>query len=144
MHASFDTLKFDWILSRADEEVLAKLALEIMQAVPAIRVLKPPQQGLLMMRVQETVENEPFNLGEILVTECTVLLEEEGLGWGCCLGANEQRALYLAVLDLAWHCLPEWAQRIGAALAEEEKRVAQEEKILAAGVETTRVRFEVK
>lgn len=130
------------ILHRVDNGILSQLAHSVLAAVPEIRVIKPPQMGLVMMRARETVENQPFNLGEVLVTECTVALGE-ATGWGCCLGDDPDRAYHLAVLDLALHLGVGPVDRIEAALLAQEERILQEDRAEFANIARSRVQFEV-
>ena len=53
-----------------------------------------------MARVKETVDGEVFNLGEVLATNCEVLLDGEP-GWGMIPGDDPERALCAAVVDAA-------------------------------------------
>jgi alpha-D-ribose 1-methylphosphonate 5-triphosphate synthase subunit PhnG len=53
-----------------------------------------------MTRVRETVDGEVFNLGEVLVTRCEVLLDGEP-GWAVVVGEDPERALCGAALDAA-------------------------------------------
>jgi len=139
-----DDLRYQWVAAKADDECITSLAGEIMHMVPGIKVLKTPKAGLLMLRARESVENKPFNVGEVLITECVVIYGEDSTGWGCCLGEEITRAFNLAVLDLAWRYFPEWKPKLIAALESEEKRLLQEESLMAALVESTSVKFEVR
>ncbi|MGB9858751.1 MAG: phosphonate C-P lyase system protein PhnG [Moorellaceae bacterium] len=130
------------ILHKVDNDILRTLARNVLGTVPEIKVIKPPQVGLLMMRVRETVENKPFNVGEVLVTECTVALGET-TGWGCCLGDEPERAYHLAVLDLALQLGVGPVDRIEAALLAEEKRIQQEERAEWVNMARSKVQFEV-
>jgi len=135
--------KVDGMLARADDRMIERLARGITEVNPGITVLKAPQIGLVMMRAQEAVENAGFNLGELLVTECTVTRGEGEVGWGLCLGENPDRAFHLAVLDLAWEHIPEQRRELEAALTAIAAHVRHEDAVLSASVDRTRVRFEV-
>ncbi len=134
--------RFRTILHRVDKGILGQLARSVLAAVPEIRVIKPPQVGLVMIRARETVENQPFNLGEVLVTECTVALGE-ATGWGCCLGDDPDRAYHLAVLDLVLHLGVGPVERIEAALLAEEERILQEDVSEFASIARSQVQFDV-
>jgi alpha-D-ribose 1-methylphosphonate 5-triphosphate synthase subunit PhnG len=130
------------VLWRMDGKVIEQIAIGVMKALPDIRVLKVPQEGLVMMRGRETMENRPFNLGEVLVTECTVASGEK-VGWGCCLGASPERAYHLAVIDLCQHSFPDVWGELENILTVVNSRLEREEAVLSAGVNRTRVKFEV-
>jgi len=138
-----DAGKVDGMLARADDKTVEGLARAVMEINPDITVIKAPQAGLVMMRARESVENAGFNLGELLVTECTVTRREDEIGWGLCLGENPERAFHLAVLDLAWEHIPEQRREIETALTVIATFVRQLDAALFASVDRTRVRFEV-
>lgn len=131
------------MLARADDKTIERLACAVMEVNPDITVIKTPQAGLLMMRAREAVENAGFNLGELLVTECTVTRRDGEIGWGLCLGENPERAFHLAVLDLVWEHIPEQRREIETALKVIATFARQMDAALYASVERTRVRFEV-
>ena len=86
-------------VSYAPPERLKALAERCLQASEA-EVTSVPRPALVMARVRETVDGEVFNLGEVLVTTCEVLLDGEP-GWGMVLGNEPERALCTAVVDAA-------------------------------------------
>ncbi len=65
--------------------------------------------GYLPVYINHPYHNEPYYIGEILVTEAEVLCDitkEEGetkfsLGYGVCFGHNEAKAISMAILDRA-------------------------------------------
>lgn len=98
-----------------------------------------PEPSLLMVRVRETVDGEVFNLGEVLVTRCEMILDGEP-GWGMALGDDPERALCAAVLDAASRRgFPDGVEgelRLQLAFAREARRGRW------ASVQPTRVEFE--
>ena len=64
----------------------------------AIAILKEPQAGLIMMRAKESAADTVFNLGEVLVSDCTVTVDGH-LGYGLVLGNKPRRAEAAAILD---------------------------------------------
>src|SRR5882672_6707687 len=100
------------IVSNASEEQVSRLADIVLSGYEhsQVRLLSWPRQGLVMLRVRETVANSLFNAGEILVTE--VKLELDGqFGFGMVIGDSPRRALGVALVDAAL--------RKGGALAEQ-------------------------
>nr|MBA2682756.1 phosphonate C-P lyase system protein PhnG [Ktedonobacteraceae bacterium] len=90
------------ILAHSSEEQLSHLASLVLRAYAAsqVRLLRGPQQGLVMLRVMETVANSQFHAGEILVTE--VRLELDGqFGYGMVIGDSPRRAMAVALVDAA-------------------------------------------
>jgi alpha-D-ribose 1-methylphosphonate 5-triphosphate synthase subunit PhnG len=93
-----------------------------------------------MMPVQDSVEQSPFYLGEVLITEATVEIEGT-IGYGFTLEVNLERALCFAIIDAALrHDLPE-AREIQGLLARQTEIIKnkrlQEKRLIAA----TRVNF---
>lgn len=105
-----------------------------------VEALSGPEPVLLMLRARETVEDDTFNLGEVLVTRCELVLDGEP-GWGMVLGDDPERALCAAVLDAAyWRGMPEAAQdELGLQLA----FVRETRRRRWAEVQPTRVEFGV-
>ena len=110
------------VLAHCNETHLTELAETVLTAYPmnTVTLLSGPRQGLVMLRMQESVADSDFNAGEILVTE--VRLELDGsFGFGMVLGDNPRRALAIALVDAALRKNGELAlqlQRDIAALAE--------------------------
>jgi len=94
-----ETQKLFEVTAYADLGLLRELAERCLEGEQAELVARPAT-GLLMNRIVETVEGEVFNLGEVLVTRCEVLLGGER-GWSMVLGQEPERALCAAVLDAA-------------------------------------------
>lgn len=63
-------------------------------------LLVAPERGLVMLRVEDGAEGEPFNLVEVLVTRCQLVVDGER-GWATVLGHEPERAVATAVLDAA-------------------------------------------
>lgn len=111
-----------------------------MRDAEQVEVKAPPEPVLVMMRAKETVDGELFNLGEVLVSSCEVLLSGEP-GWATVPGDEPERALSAAVLDAANHsgAIPEDLREELAlllAFAREDRRVRW------AKVQPSRVEFE--
>lgn len=107
-----------------------------------VEVNSPPEPVLVMARVRETVDGEVFNLGEVLVTRCEVLLDGKP-GWGMVTGDNAGRALCAAIVDAASRSGrrtsgDDFERELGLLLAF--AREARRERW--AGVQPTRVEFE--
>lgn len=75
-----------------------------------VQILKEPQARLIMMRAKDSATTEVFNLGEVLVSDCTVTVDGQ-LGYGLVLGNQPQRAEAVAILDAVFHAPgKKWAE----------------------------------
>jgi len=130
------------ILSMASDETIEDVAKLVLEDAPDAEIIRGPRVGLVMMQAKESVEDEIFNLGEVLVSECAVTLGNF-VGWGICMGENLKRASNLALIDLAFEASLPVISKI-AAVAEKEQRdqEAKKEELFAA-VLRSRVDFEV-
>ncbi|MDK2816886.1 MAG: alpha-D-ribose 1-methylphosphonate 5-triphosphate synthase subunit PhnG [Moorella sp. (in: firmicutes)] len=130
-----------YIVAAGELTALVPLAEEVLQT-GEVKVVQEPATSLVMMQALETVQGYPFNLGEVLITECAV--EVNGVpGKGYALGDEGERALCLALFDAALRGGHPLATRIRALLREEEEKIRQRELAEFAVVNRTRVEFEV-
>jgi len=87
--------------------------------VPAYRFLRKPESGMTMVRARAGGTGAQFNLGEVSVTRCAVVLDGDGVAGvaylqGC--GARGARhAERAAVLDALMQ-LPTWQARVQASV----------------------------
>jgi alpha-D-ribose 1-methylphosphonate 5-triphosphate synthase subunit PhnG len=96
-------------VSYAPRERLLDMAERCLENAAA-ELSRGPETALMMARIEDPVDGEVFNLGEILVTRCEMILDGEN-GWGMVLGDDPERALCAAVLDAAyWRGMPEETQ----------------------------------
>ncbi|BBI35932.1 phosphonate C-P lyase system protein PhnG [Cohnella abietis] len=61
-----------------------------------------PALGLVMMRASESVTGQAFNVGEILISDSTVMLDGT-LGYGVTMGNDADKAYTLALIDAIYH-----------------------------------------
>jgi alpha-D-ribose 1-methylphosphonate 5-triphosphate synthase subunit PhnG len=128
------------ILVEGKRTLLERLTSEI-EASSNVRTLRSPETSLVMGKAKDSVSGQPFFIGEILVTECTVELDGT-TGFGICLGEEPEKAYCLAVVDAAFQAghpdIPVWTEL----LQEEEKHVLQREKQELERILQTKVHFE--
>ncbi|CAG2151787.1 phosphonate C-P lyase system protein PhnG [Cupriavidus numazuensis] len=95
------------------DEVYAQLSGQ--GALPAYRLLRKPEAGMAMVRGRAGGTGEQFNLGEMSVTRCAVVLEDgaaEGTaGVGYVQGRSTRHAEQAAVLDALLQ-RADWHQRV--------------------------------
>ena len=85
------------VLARADAESLDRLLKEA--HLPAYKVLRGPEGGLVMVRGRAGGGGSPFNLGEMTVTRCTIRTESGLVGHAYIAGRDERRAELAALVD---------------------------------------------
>ena len=83
------------VLARADADELS----ERLGTLPAYRVLRGPEAGLVMVRGRTGGGGAPFNLGEMTATRCTVRTEAGFVGHAYVAGRNERQAELAALAD---------------------------------------------
>lgn len=106
-----------YLNSKERTKVLGQCALHNLQiwlakikTVGEVKIIKAAKTGLVMMRARDTVAEQVFNLGEVLVSDCTVMLDRQ-TGYGLVMGNQPERAEATAVFDaLFCHPEPKWAQ----------------------------------
>lgn len=106
-------------------------------------VIAEPTVGMIMARAIEGARGEVFNVGEILVTECQVRIDQTE-GWSMLMGSRSAGALAVATLDAAIE-----ASRVACDLIDEVllRLIAQQDAELAsaqAELASTRVQFEIQ
>ena len=86
------------VLAKADVEDLERhwSALGI---APAYRHLRAPETGLVMLRGRVSGTGAPFNVGEMTVTRCSLVLEDGTVGHGCVGGSDGRHAEIAALCD---------------------------------------------
>lgn len=137
-------MKHYQILAHCTEEELSKLALLVLQSYSAsqVKFLSGPRQGLVMLRMQESVADSQFNAGEILVTE--VKLELDGqFGFGTVIGDSFRRATAVALVDAALRKSGPLAQELDGELAELARALQARREKLYQLVATSKVAFDV-
>ena len=130
------------ILASSSEEQVCQLASLVLEAYPEskVRLLSGPQRGLVMLRVQETVANSQFHVGEILVTE--VKLELDGqFGFGMVIGDSPHRAI--ALVDAALRLQGPIAAQLEQELTNLQQQLIHHRQHLYKIAATTKVNFEV-
>lgn len=83
------------LLARAKPDLLAGLFPDL----PEHRFLRPPEIGAVMVRGRTGGVGQPFNLGEMTVTRCTVTLADGAVGHAHVQGRDKGHATRAAILD---------------------------------------------
>jgi len=137
----------DWgaALAAADPTAVAALAARI-TARARIEALAPPREGLMLLRLRDSVAGAPFHLGEIPVARVHLRLidgDQVAEGGAVLMSDDLPRVTQIAVLDAAlaagWSEAPEIEALITAGQAARARTEADRRLVL----ECTRVDFEL-
>ncbi|WP_449355077.1 phosphonate C-P lyase system protein PhnG [Virgibacillus natechei] len=94
------------ILIRGESSLAHKFAAEIVQTYDCLEIIAP-HYGLTMVKMRESAKNSLFYLGEVLITEAKVEIQEQ-IGIGLVTGMEMELAKNLAIIDAAYKArLPE-------------------------------------
>jgi alpha-D-ribose 1-methylphosphonate 5-triphosphate synthase subunit PhnG len=89
----------DFILCECELEPL-KAFVESMEEGFEITIAKMPSICMTMIEAEDSVEQQPFYLGEALTTECQLIVNGQ-IGYGVCLGDEPVRSYCIAFFDAA-------------------------------------------
>lgn len=127
------------LLARAPAAALDALWQDL-GAAPAFRWLRPPEVGAVMVQGRTGGTGAPFNLGEMTVTRCALVLEAGAVGHGYVQGRDKRQAEQAALVDALMQ--GDGAGQLRAALLEPlaaQMRAAQDSR--AAKAAATKVAF---
>lgn len=128
------------ILIQENGHLAQKLAETIIDVYECKEILAP-QYGLTMIKMRESAKNSLFYIGEVLITEAKVEINN-CIGIGIVVGMEDELAKHLAIIDAAYKAeLPEtiiWHTH----LIEAEKRITKELVKKQAELFKTKVNFE--
>jgi len=87
----------DYILCECELQPLEAFVVTLEETVE-VKLVKEPALCMTMVQAEDSVEFQPFYLGEALTTECELLVN--GIrGIGICLGDEPVRAYCIAFMD---------------------------------------------
>jgi alpha-D-ribose 1-methylphosphonate 5-triphosphate synthase subunit PhnG len=127
------------ILIKGPVSVPQKLAREILSRYE-VRTIEDANNGLVMIKVREGAKQSLFYIGEVLVTECKVMLNG-CLGIGIVKGHEPELAYNLAVIDAAYNAGLAETKAWTSELLLEEERIKKNDQDLAARILKTKVNF---
>lgn len=128
------------ILINGSRQLAKELAGEIEKNY-SLEVIQEPEHGMVMLKTRETAQKSLFYLGEVIVTECKVMLMNS-IGIGIVIGDQPEFAYQLAVIDAAFlEQLPETTRWIQL-LQEEESNINEERMAYYNDILKTKVSFE--
>ncbi|MEK5036996.1 phosphonate C-P lyase system protein PhnG [Sporosarcina sp. FSL K6-3457] len=107
-----------------------------------IHVLAEPHHALTMIKMRETAKKTLFYLGEVLVTETKVQINQS-FGVGIVVGDEEELSYWLAVIDAAYEANLAETKKWTALFEEEEQRIRENKLTQEASLLKTKVNFEM-
>lgn len=128
------------LIAISEDEALIRLSSKVENS-SEVRVLREVV-GMVMAQARDSVEGVKFNLGEVLVSEAEVRIDE-AVGYSMVLGMKPAKARAGAILDAAIEADHPLRDEIIAHLEEERERLEERRRSLWAAVKRTRVDFEV-
>ncbi|USK29974.1 phosphonate C-P lyase system protein PhnG [Bacillus sp. CMF21] len=111
------------ILIEGNPNLLKKFSAQV-EETHTVKVNRSPSTGLVMMKTRDSVSRQPFYMGEVLITDCTVEVNGSQ-GLGVLIGEEPDRAYSLAVVDAAFNAKLPIAGLWLHELEEEERNIAK-------------------
>lgn len=120
------TPRQEWmrVLAQAEPAELER-AFAALPALPAHRWLRKPETGMAMVRARSGGTGSQFNLGELTVTRCALLLEDGTMGVAYVRGRSQRHAEQAALADALLQT-GQWHDRLQDALIDPLARAAHE------------------
>jgi alpha-D-ribose 1-methylphosphonate 5-triphosphate synthase subunit PhnG len=131
----------DYILCECDLEALASFVRELEQGY-SVTVVRHPAVCMTMVQAEDSVEGQPFYLGEALTTECELLVEGQA-GHGLCLGDEPLRCYCIAVVDALLLSADRNLERIEAFLEGQSAAIAERQQLEYNHIQRTKVDFKL-
>jgi len=128
------------ILTRAVPEETKDLADAAIPLLGNIQVIKN-RTGLVMLPYTDSAEGAAFHLGEVLVAEAHIHLDDGEEGYGMVIGRDSVLAMALAVIDV---CIAKniMVDEISAFISQQSQLLEDADTDLLKQVEATRVEME--
>jgi alpha-D-ribose 1-methylphosphonate 5-triphosphate synthase subunit PhnG len=140
VQSSFSQTQYLTILTHAPAERVKLFADEVIPHLGKITVLRN-RTGLAMLPYTDSAKGARFHLGEVLVSEAHVRLENGVEGYAVCVGRDLLQALAVALLDAAMQADIQ-QDSISAFIGEQQNAQQQADDELLRQVEATRIEME--
>lgn len=131
----------DYILVEGDLHRIKDFVAHIESSL-TINVTKQPTIGLTMVRAADSVESQEFYLGEVLITECEISIDNI-VGIGICTGDEPVRSYCMAVVDAVMKSDFEQKSMAEDFLKKEAELILSKEDELKAMINKTKVDFKL-
>jgi len=131
----------DKIWCECNLESFESMVSEIEKLYP-IKILQMPLLCMTMVKAEDSVEFQPFYLGEALTTETEVQIDDK-IGIGLCLGDEPVRSYCIAVMDALRQLPGEKPSLIQNFLKKEGERLEKEKLVEHNHILRTKVDFKL-
>lgn len=134
-------LNQDYILCECSLSALENFVTELEKNFIVV-VVKAPTICMTMVKAEDSVESQPFYLGEALTTECQLLVNDR-IGYGICIGDEPVRAYCIAFFDAIVGIENEFLPQINQFLKEQLAAIELSQKIEHNHILRTKVDFKI-
>ena len=94
-----DKKRLSKILAKADRQAIAAISSEILKSYSPV-IIKEPGKTLAMIKMREPVKNSLFYIGEVIVCEAVVEIDNIK-GAAVLMGDDTEKTLNMAIIDAA-------------------------------------------
>ncbi|SER25997.1 alpha-D-ribose 1-methylphosphonate 5-triphosphate synthase subunit PhnG [Gracilibacillus ureilyticus] len=112
---------------------LAKELAEVIKKKYEYQPISEPEYGLTMIKMRESAKKSLFYIGEVMVTEAKVEINQS-IGIGIVIGMEDELAQHLAIIDAAYRAnLPEtveWEPVLETTAKQLEEQRAREQRVI--------------
>ncbi len=131
----------DYILCECDAAALEAFVGEL-ESCHTIQIIRQPAVCMTMVKAEDSVESQPFYLGEVLVTDCEVQVDGQA-GFGLCMGDEPVRSYCMAVIDALLLSADFAATGVKAFLDQQAVLIADRERLEYNFIQQTKVDFKL-
>jgi alpha-D-ribose 1-methylphosphonate 5-triphosphate synthase subunit PhnG len=131
----------DYILCECDLQALEQFV-EGLESHYAVEIAKQPSLGTVMLKTEDSVEEQPFYLGEALTTECMLVVNGQ-TGFGICLGDEPVRSYCIAFVDAVLSLGGEGLPEVLAFLEQQKTLIAEQLRVEYNQIQKTKVDFKL-
>jgi alpha-D-ribose 1-methylphosphonate 5-triphosphate synthase subunit PhnG len=131
----------DYILCECELSPLEAFVSEL-ELQCAVQVVRHPAIASMMIQAADSVEGQPFYLGEALVTECELNVDGQA-GFGLCLGDEPVRSYCIAFMDALLLLADDRLPQVKGFLAAQEALIDARLQTEQAQIQRTKVDFKL-
>jgi alpha-D-ribose 1-methylphosphonate 5-triphosphate synthase subunit PhnG len=131
----------DYLLCECTLDALEAFVREL-ESHHTVQIIRQPAVCMTMVRAEDSVEAQPFYLGEVLVTDCEVQVDGQA-GYGLCMGDEPVRCYCMAVIDALLLSDGPHSSRVRAFLEGQAVLIADRQRLEYNLIQRTKVDFKL-